>query len=207
MSFPSKNGLCIADNHAISVDIHHHLSLQTNNQRRTDILHNSGLWETTATCCYAQQDSSWVLHTCWQLIIRFWYEGNNIILRTFYIFSLSSSSPIAQQQMMETQPPQPGPSGSDSSRLTRASSNVSLIGALREPRHQSVHREAANAAKINMTQDAHLNIICKIGSSTHGKQHAVGCDYILTMVKCRQLTIYHVCGVLWELRDQFYHCP
>jgi len=41
-----------------------------------------------------------------------------------------------------------------------------------------VHRKAANAAIKHMTQDAHLQIVRKSGSSKNKKQHAVGCEYI-----------------------------
>jgi len=60
MSFPSNNVLRIADNYAISAVTHHNLSLLTNKQYRTDLLHISGLWEIPATFSYMQQDSSWV---------------------------------------------------------------------------------------------------------------------------------------------------
>jgi len=54
-----------------------------------------------------------------------------------------------------------------------------------------------------MTQDAHLKMVHKTGSSTNKKQHAVGCEYIHTAVHGCHLTVYHAAGVLRELRDQF----
>jgi hypothetical protein len=39
-----------------------------------------------------------------------------------------------------------------------------------------------------MTQDAHLKIVRKTGSSKNMKQHAVGCMYILIMANGGQLT-------------------
>jgi len=54
-----------------------------------------------------------------------------------------------------------------------------------------------------MTQDAHLEIVRKSGSSTNKKQHAVECEYVCTLVKGRQLTVYRVAGVRRELHDQF----
>jgi len=87
---------------------------------------------------------------------------------------LSSSSPIAHQQIIDTQPPQPGESGSKSSQLASAKSNTSLIGTEQERRHQLVHRYAANAASTIVTQDAHLKIIRKTGGSTNQMQHAFG---------------------------------
>ena len=50
-----------------------------------------------------------------------------------------------------------------------------------------MHREAANVATENMTQDAHLQIVRKTGSSTNKKQHAIGCEYVHNMVDGRQL--------------------
>jgi len=72
---------------------------------------------------------------------------------------------------MATQTPQTGMSGSKSSETTGASFNASLEGTQQQRRHQAVHREAANVATQIMTQDAHLKIICKTGSSNNQKQH------------------------------------
>jgi hypothetical protein len=41
-----------------------------------------------------------------------------------------------------------------------------------------VHRDASNVATKHMTQDAHLQIFRKTGSSKNKKQHAVGYEYI-----------------------------
>jgi len=90
---------------------------------------------------------------------------------------------------MDTQQPQPGPSGSKSAQLADASSNMSLISTQQERRHQLVHREAADAATKHMTKDAHLKIVLKTGSSKNKKQHAVGCEYLHTVVNSLQLTI------------------
>jgi len=104
---------------------------------------------------------------------------------------------------MDTQPPQPGASGYKSSRLAGALSHTLLLGTQQERRHQLVHRDAANAATKNMTQDAHLQIVRKTGTSTIKKKHPVGCKYILTVVNGGQLTIYHTASVRRELRDKF----
>jgi len=104
---------------------------------------------------------------------------------------------------MDTQPPQPGPSGSKSSRLAGTLSNASLIGTQQEHIHQLVHCDAANIGIKNITQDAHLKIVHKTGSSTNKKQLAGRCEFIHTVIKGRQLTIYHIAGVRRELRDQF----
>jgi len=104
---------------------------------------------------------------------------------------------------MNTQPPHPGPSGSNSSWLAGTSSNVSRISTHQERRHQLIHSDAANAATENLTQDAHLKVVRKTGCSTNKKQHSVRCEYIHTVVNSRQLTIYHTAGVQQELCDQF----
>jgi len=53
-----------------------------------------------------------------------------------------------------------------------------------------------------MTQDAHLKIVRKTGSSTNTKQHGVWCEYIHTVVNGRQLIIYHTACARRERRDQ-----
>jgi hypothetical protein len=58
--------------------------------------------------------------------------------------------------MMDTQPPQPGPSGSKSTRLAGTVSNTPVIGTQQEPKHQLVHCNAANTATKHMTEDALL---------------------------------------------------
>jgi hypothetical protein len=90
---------------------------------------------------------------------------------------------------MDTQPPQQGPSGSKSSRLPGTSSNTAVIGTQQERRHQLVHRDAANAATKNMTQDAHLNSVRETESSTNKKQQVFGGEYIHTVVNSRQFTV------------------
>jgi len=153
-SFPSYNDLLISDNHAISTVIHRNLCQWTNTQHCIYVLHIVGRWETPGTCGHTQHDSSWVYGTSWLLLILFWHEANYIVLRTSHFFSLSSSSPIPHQHIRDTQPPQPAVSGLKSSQLAGDTSNTSLIGTQQERRHQLVHREAADAATRNMTQDA-----------------------------------------------------
>jgi len=73
--------------------------------------------------------------------------------------------------------------------------------ALRQIRHVLAHSKNADTSQCNcnpanevtnnMTLDAHLKIICNTGSSTNKKQHAVGGEYIHTVVTGRQLTVYH----------------
>jgi len=57
---------------------------------------------------------------------------------------------------MATEMPQHGESGSETSLSTDTSSISALTGTLQQRRHQLVHREAANLATENMTQDVHL---------------------------------------------------
>jgi len=54
-----------------------------------------------------------------------------------------------------------------------------------------------------MTQDAHLKIVRKTGSSKNKKQLAVGCEYIHIEANGGQLTIKHTAGVHRELRNEF----
>jgi hypothetical protein len=63
--------------------------------------------------------------------------------------------------------------------LAGATSNTEHLGIQQERGQKLVHRDAANVATKHMTQDAHLKIIRKTGSSKNKKQHAVGCEYIL----------------------------
>jgi len=89
---------------------------------------------------------------------------------------------------MDTQPPPAGESGSNTGRLAGATSNTERLGTQQERRHTLVHRDAANVATKHITQDAHLKIVRKTGSSENKKQHAVGCRYILIVANGGQLT-------------------
>jgi hypothetical protein len=90
---------------------------------------------------------------------------------------------------MDTQPPPPGESESNTSRLADATSNTELLGIQEERRNKLVHHDAANVATKHMTQEAHIKIVCKTGSSKNKKQHAVGCEYILIMANGCQLNV------------------
>jgi len=90
---------------------------------------------------------------------------------------------------MDTQPPPPGESGSNTSRLAGTTSNTGILGTQRQRRHNLVHRDAANAATKHMAQDAHLKIIHKTGSSKNKKHHAAGCEYIHIEANGGQLTV------------------
>jgi len=90
---------------------------------------------------------------------------------------------------MDTQPPPPGESGSNTGRLAGATWNTEILGTKQERWHKLVHRDAANVASKHMTQDAHLMIVRKTGSSKNKKQHAVGWEYILIEANGGQLTI------------------
>jgi len=187
MSFPSKNILFICNINQISAVVNFNWCLKANIQHLADSLQIPGLLETPATGSYTQADSSWVECPSWRSVSLFWLEANYIFLRTSHFFLLSSSSPFPHQQVMTTQTPQTGESGFESSETKGASFNASLQGTQQQHRHQSVHREAANVGTEKMTQDAHLKIVCKTGSSMNKKQHAIGCEYVHIMVDGSQL--------------------
>jgi len=88
---------------------------------------------------------------------------------------------------MDTERPPAGESGSNTGRFADAISNTELLGTQPERRHKLVHRNAANVATKHMTQDAHLMIVGKTGSSKNKKQHVVGCKYIPIVAKGGQL--------------------
>jgi len=90
---------------------------------------------------------------------------------------------------MHTQPPPLGKSGSNTGRLAGTTSNTEILGTQQERRHKLVHRDAANAAIKHMTQDAHLKIVRKTGSSKNTMQHTVGCEYIHIEANGCQLTV------------------
>jgi len=108
---------------------------------------------------------------------------------------------------MDTQPPQPGISGSKSSQMAGTSSNTSITRTKQQRGHRLVHRDAATKATKNITQDEQLKIIRKNGSSTNNKQHAVGCKDIHILINGCQLTIELNTGEQRELRDQFIATP
>jgi len=66
---------------------------------------------------------------------------------------------------------------------------MSLIGTQQEHRHQLVHRNAADEASKYITQDAHLKIVHDTRSSKNKMQHAIGCEYIHTVVNGGQFTV------------------
>ena len=103
---------------------------------------------------------------------------------------------------MDTQPPLPGESGSNTGRLAGATSNTTILGTQQECRHKLVHCDVANAAAKHMTRDAHLKIICKTGSSKNKKQHAVGCEYTYMEANGSQFTVSPTAGVCGALRNE-----
>jgi len=160
-------------------------------------------FETPATSGFTRQYSSRVERASWLLLIPFWLEVYYIFLRTSHCTSLSSSSPIPQQRIMDSQTPQPGESGSELSETMDASSNLSLDGTQHQCRHQLVHCHAANAATANITQDSHLKTIRKTRRSRNKQQHATGCEYIHIEADGPQLTLQHTVGIHWELCEQY----
>jgi hypothetical protein len=73
--------------------------------------------------------------------------------------------------------------------LAGATSNTEILRTQQVRRYKLVHRDAANAATKHMTQDAHLKIVRKTGSSKNKKQHAAGCKYIHIVANGGQLTV------------------
>jgi len=90
---------------------------------------------------------------------------------------------------MDTQPPPPGDSRSNTGRLVGATTNTDILGTPQEGRHKIVHRDGTYTATKYMTQDTHLKIIRKTGRRKNMKQHAVGCEYIHIEAKGSQLTV------------------
>jgi len=90
---------------------------------------------------------------------------------------------------MDTQPPLPGESGSNTGRLADTTSNTEILGTQQERRHMLVHRDAANAATKQITQDVHLKIVRKTGSRKNKKPHAVECECIHIEAIGGQLTV------------------
>jgi hypothetical protein len=70
-----------------------------------------------------------------------------------------------------------------------ATSNTEHLCTQQERRQKLVHRDAANVATKHMTQDVHLKIVRKTGSSKYKKEHAVGCEYILIVANDGHLTV------------------
>jgi len=148
---------------------------QTNKQHRTDLLLITGPLESPIPCSYMQQDIYWVECANWLSFILLWLVAYYIFLRTFH-FSLSSSSPFPQQQVMAPPTHQLCAIESKSSRMMGTSSNAPLGETQQHRRHQLVHRDAAIAATNNMTQDAHWKNLCKTRRSNNRQQHAIGSE-------------------------------
>ena len=104
---------------------------------------------------------------------------------------------------MDTQPPPPGESGSNTGRLAGAPSNTELLCKQHERRHKLGHRDAANAATKHITQDAHIKIVRKTGTRKNKNQHSVGCDCIHIEAIGSQLTVSRTVGVCRELCNEF----
>jgi hypothetical protein len=90
---------------------------------------------------------------------------------------------------MVTQPPRQGDSGSITGTFAGAISNTEILCTQQQHRYKLLHRDADNLATKRMTQDAHLKIIRKTGSSKNKKQHTVGCEYIMREANSGQLTV------------------
>jgi hypothetical protein len=162
MTYASKNFLIISIKHKTSAVLHFSISLTKNNDHRTDSLYIVGQSELPTTCSYTQQENSSLKHVCWQLFIPLWPVGCYTLLGTVH-FSLSSSPPCWQQQVMPPQTPQPSAIESKASRTMGASSNVPLAETQQQCRHQCVHRNAAITATENLTQNVHSKTGLKTG--------------------------------------------
>jgi len=170
-TFRSKNFLFISIKHEIPAVVHFNVSLQTNKHTSSEgLTPNRGTVGITSNW-----DVSWVERASWQSFIPLCPVAYYIFLRTFH-FSLSSSSPSPQQQVVAQQTPLPGGIQSESSRTTGASSNSPQVETQLQRRHQLVHRDAAIAATENMTQDAHLKKVRKTGRCNDRQQHAIRCE-------------------------------
>jgi len=154
-----------------SIPAHTH----TNKHHRTDLLHMAGPLESLPTCSDTQQDVSWVERASWQWFNPLWPVAYYRIYRTFH-FSLSSSSPFPQQQVIAPQRPQFGVIQSESSQTAGASSNAPLAETQPQCRHQLVHRNTAIAATENMAQDPDLKKVLETGRSNNRQQYAFGCE-------------------------------
>jgi len=104
---------------------------------------------------------------------------------------------------MDTQPPPPGESGSNTGRLAGATTNMDILGTQQERRLKLVHRDAADVATKHMTQDAPLKIVHKTRSRRNMKQHVVHCVYIDIDAISGQLTVWRTSGVRRELCNEF----
>jgi hypothetical protein len=91
--------------------------------------------------------------------------------------------------MVDAQPPPPGKSGSNTGRLTVATSHIQNLGTQQECGQTLVHHNATNAATKHTTQDRHLKIVRKTARSKNTKEHAVGCEYIYNAGNGGQLTV------------------
>jgi len=69
-------------------------------------------------------------------------------------------------------------------------------------RHHLSHRDAANAATEDMTQDGQSKIVHKTGRSKNEEQPAIGCKCGHIEVHGRQLMIQHTTVVPRELPDR-----
>jgi len=93
-SSASMNLPWLSHTHEIPAVVHHHLSLSTNTQHRTNLVQIAGCLAIRATGSYAQPNSSFVEEASWLLCMPFWLDGKYIFRRTSHFFLLSSSSEL-----------------------------------------------------------------------------------------------------------------
>jgi len=77
----------------------------------------------------------------------------------------------------------------ESSRTTGSSNNAPPGETQQQCSYQLVHRKAAILTTENMTQDSHLKMVRKSGSSKNKKQHVIGCESIHIDVDDSQPTV------------------
>jgi len=155
---------------------------------QTNVLQIAEPLKSPATCSYTQPDKTWVDCASRLSFIPLWLEAYYIFLSTLH-FSLSSSSPFPQQQVMAPQTPQISEIKSQSSWTMGTSSNAPLAETQQQHRHQFVHRHSAIAATNNMAYDPHLKIVHETGRCNDRKQLAIGCEYFHIDVEGGQLTM------------------
>ena len=189
MPIPLKNCQIGPHKHEILAVVHVNILLQTSTEHSPNWPKIAQWLDTPASCSSTRQDLSSVELACWLLFFPFWLAAYYIILRTSHSSSLSSSSPISQQQNISPQPPQPCESASESSQTIEVSWNTTHNGTQQQHNDQLVHCNAANAATANMALDTHLEWVLMIRSSKNLKQHAVGCEYIHIEIDRHQLYV------------------
>jgi len=104
---------------------------------------------------------------------------------------------------MATQTPRQGENSTEPGGPIGVTRNMSLSGTQQERKYQLVHRNAANVATYNITQDGHVKVVCKTESSKNKKQHTIRYKYIHIKVNDGLLTIKYTPNICNQLSYQF----